>query len=116
MKEALVKTHLIITDIHEEYEVKWCGRIIGSNPELKNGLPIFIIIGNGGRIELNTVDMKRIEKTAKLLAIPKGRKAVETDKARIYIKEKGGNEKFVGYVAHSRVKKFAPMYDRVGYR
>ena len=27
MNEVLVKTHLIITDIHEEYHIKWCGSI-----------------------------------------------------------------------------------------
>ena len=76
MEEISIKTHLIITDIHDEYHMNWCGKIAESKPLLKDGLPLFIIIGTRGRIELNTIDMKRIEHTAKLLTRPKGRSAV----------------------------------------
>ena len=37
MEEVAVKTHLIITDIHEEYHMNWCGKIFDTNPKLKIG-------------------------------------------------------------------------------
>lgn len=115
MEEILVKTHLIITDIHEEYCMNWCGKIAEAQPLLNNGLPIFIIIGSKGRIELNTIDMKRIENCAKLLTNPKGRSAVSVDTARIYIKEIDGNEMLLGIMTHKNIKTFAPMYDKIGF-
>lgn len=115
MEEVLVKSHLIITDIHDEYDMNWCGKIIEAQPMLQNGLPIFIIIGTRGRIELNTIDMNWIERTAKLLTYPKGRSAVSTDTSRIYIKEVDGNEMLLGVLTHKNIKTFAPMYDKVGY-
>ena len=41
MAEVLVKTHLIITDMHEEYHMNWCGKIIDTKPKIKNNKPIF---------------------------------------------------------------------------
>ena len=116
MQEVLVKTHLIITDIHNEYHMNWCGKLIDAKPVLKNGLPVFVIVGSRGRIELNTIDMDQLEKTAKLLTQPKGRSAVSTDKARIFIKEVDGNEMLIGVLTHNNIKTFAPMYDKVGYK
>ena len=115
MEETFVKTHLIITDIHDEYHMNWCGKIIDAKPKLENGKPVFVIIGGGGRIELNTIDMKRIESAAKVLTRPKGRQAVTTDNSRIYIKETDGNEFLLGVMTHKNVKTFAPMFDKVGY-
>ena len=115
MQEVMVKTHLIITDIHDEYHMNWCGKIVEANPLLQNGLPLFIIIGAGGRIELNTIDMKRLEDTAKLLTRPKGRSAISTDTARIYIKEVDGNDFLLGVMTHKNIKTFAPMHDKIGY-
>ena len=115
MQEIMVKTHLIITDIHDEYHMKWCGKINDANPLLQDGLPLFIIIGTGGRIELNTIDMKRIEHAAKLLTKPKGRSSVSTDTSRIYIKEVDGNDFLLGVMTHKNIKTFAPMRDKVGY-
>ena len=115
MEERKIKTHLIITDIHEEYHMNWCGKINEAKPLLKNGLPLFVIIGTRGRIELNTIDMKRIERTAKLLTHPKGRSAVSVDTSHIYIKEIDGNEFLLGVMTHKNIKTFAPMYDSVGY-
>ena len=115
MDEILVKTHLIITDIHDEYDMKWCGKIVNAKPQLKDGLPIFVIIGTKGRIELNTIDMERLERTAKMLTRPRGRSAVSTDTSRIYIKEVDGNEMLLGVLTHKNVKTFAPMYDKVGF-
>lgn len=115
MQEVSIKTHLIITDIHDEYHMDWCGKIANANPKLENGLPIFIIIGSKGRIELNTIDMKRIENSAKLLTHPKGRSAISSDVSRIYMKEVDGNDFLLGVMTHTNVKTFAPMYDKVGY-
>ena len=115
MQEVMLKTHLIITDIHNEYHMNWCGNIIQAKPFLQNGLPIFIIIGAKGRIELNTIDMKYIERAAKSLTYPKGRSSVSVDTARIYIKEVDGNEMLMGVMTHKNVKTFAPMFDKVGY-
>ena len=115
MEEVLVKTHLIIADIHDEYHMKWCGKIVNAKPAFKDGKPIFIIIGSKGRMELQTIDMTQLEKSAKTLTSPKGRGAVAIDSARIYIKEENGNEMLLGVMTHKRVKDFAPMFDKVGY-
>ena len=115
MQEVMIKSHLIITDIHNEYHMDWCGKIADAKPMLKDGLPIFVIIGTRGRIELNTIDMKRIESAAKTLTYPKGKSAVSIDKARIYIKEEDGSDFLLGVMTHKNVKTFAPMFDKVGY-
>ena len=115
MQEILIKTHLIITDIHDEYHMNWCGKIADAKPLLKDGLPLFIIIGSKGRIELNTVNMKQIEHTAKLLTHPKGRSAISVDTSRIYIKEVDGNDFLLGVMTHKNIKTFAPMHDKVGF-
>ena len=116
MEEVLIKSHLIVTDVHEEYNMRWMGKILDCKPQFKNGKPIFIITGGGGRMELNTTDMKRIEHCAKLCTQPKGRSAVTTDTARIYILEENDNEKLLGIMTHNHVKKYAPMFDSVGWR
>ena len=115
MEELTMKTHLIITDIHDEYHMNWCGKIADAKPLLKDGLPLFIIIGTRGRIELNCVDMKRIERCAKSLTYPKGRSAVSVDTSRIYIKELDGNDFLLGVMTHKNIKTFAPMHDKVGF-
>lgn len=117
MQEIMIKTHLIITDIHEEYHMNWCGKLFDAKPTLnENGMPIFVIIGSQSRMELSTIDMNYLEKCAKKLTYPKGRGAVSVDKAYIYIKEVDDNEKLLGILTHKRVKSFAPMRDKVGYR
>ena len=116
MEERRIKTHLIITNTYEEYHVDWFGKIAETKPKIKNGKPIFVIIGSKSRMELNTVDIKHIEKCAKKMTYPKGRSAVTSDEARIFIKEEDGNEKLLGKVTHNHIKEFAPMYDKVGYR
>ena len=115
MEEIAVKTHLIITDIHEEYNMNWCGKIIDTKPKIKNGKPIFIIIGSNGRIELNTIDMAKIERNAKLLTRPRGKAAITTDTARIYIQEENDKETLMGILTHNHVKTYAPMFDKVNY-
>ena len=116
MEEVLIKSHLIVTDVHEEYHIRWIGKIIDTKPKFKNGKPIFVVVGGNGRMELNTTDMARIEKCAKMCTQPKGRSAVTTDTARIYIVEEDDNEKLMGILTHNHIKTFAPMYDRVGWR
>ena len=117
MQEIMIKTHLIITDIHEEYHMNWCGKLFDAKPALnEKGMPIFVIIGSQSRLELSTIDINYLEKCAKKLTYPKGRGAVSVDKAYIYIKEVDGNEKLLGILTHKRVKSFAPMHDKVGYK
>lgn len=116
MEEVLIKSHLIVTDVHDEYHIKWIGKIIDTKPKFKNGKPIFIVVGGKGRMELNTTDMTRIERCAKSCTQPRGRSAVTSDTARIFIKEEDGNEKLLGILTHDHVRTYAPMYDRVGYR
>ena len=112
----MIKTHLIITDIHEEYYMKWCGSIIDTKPEIKNGKPIFIIRSKDGAVEVNTTDMKYLEDIAKKMTAPKGKAALTTDTASIFIKQIDGTEKILGILTHNHIKKFAPMYDKVYYR
>jgi hypothetical protein len=108
-----VKTHLIVTDQYEDYKVKWCGRLLDADPKLKNGLPIFIITTNSGRMELNTLDLVEVERQAKKFTYPRGRGSITTDKGFIYIKENNGNEKLLGVVIHNHIRKYAPMYDEL---
>ena len=117
MQEVMIKTHLIITDVHEEYHMKWCGKILDTNPKFdKNGKPMFAIVGGKGRMEIATTSMIELEKCAKLLTKPKGRQAVTTDTARIFIIEQDDNEKLLGVLTHNHIKSFAPMYDPVGWK
>lgn len=116
MQEIAIKSHLIITDVHEEYNIKWCGKIIDADPLFENNKPVFILKSSVSRVELNTTDMKRIETCAKRITAPKGRGAITTDKTYIYLKEKNGNERLMGIVTHNHVRKYAPMFDKVGYK
>lgn len=115
MTEVKVKTHLIITDIHNEYDVHWCGKMKDADPVMKNGMPVFIIQAEGTWLEMNTWDFKEIERICKKITNPRGREAVTTDQARIYLKENNGNKRIMGVVNHAKVKTFAPMYDKVGW-
>lgn len=116
MQETKIFSHLIVTDVHNEYSIRWIGKILDSKPKFKNGKPIFIVVGSDGRMEFNTTDMARIENCAKMCTKPRGRSAISTDTARIYILEEDDNEKLMGILTHNRVKTFAPMYDSVYYR
>ena len=115
MQEVMLKTHLIVSGVHDEYSIDWCGHIINTKPLLKNGLPIFVIVGSKSRMELNTINIKLIEESAKQLTHPKGREAVTIDVARIYIKEEDGKETFLGKVVHKHIKKYQQIYDKFGY-
>ena len=59
--------------------------------------------------------MIELERRAKLITEPRGRGAVSTDTARIYIREENGHDKLLGKVVHDRVKTYAPMFDKVWY-
>ena len=96
--------------------MNWCGKIFDANPKLKNGLPVFTIIGSRGRMEISTVDMNQLEKCAKSLTYPRGRSVVSKDSSQIYIQEIDGNEKLIGVLTHKHIKSYAPMYDKVGFR
>ena len=113
MGEVALKTHLIVTDVHEEYTMNWCGKILNTKPIVKDGKPIFVIIGTRGRMEVNTLDMERLEKCAKLLIQPRGRSAITTDIARIYILEENYKQTLMGVLTHNHVKTFVPMYDKI---
>ena len=115
MQETLIKTHLIVISTHEEYHMNWCGKIIDTKPKIKNGKPIFAVIGSRGRMELNTTDMQRVEKCAKLLTAPRGRQAITSDTAHIYIIEENDKETLMGVLTHNHVKTFAPMFDKFDY-
>lgn len=110
-----VKTHLIIKDIHEEYKINWCGHMKDVKPMFQNGKLMFAIVGGVGRMELNTNSMKDVEECGKRMTYPKGREAITTDKAFIYLIEEDWNEKLMCVITHNRVKKFAPMYDEIRY-
>jgi hypothetical protein len=112
MSEVMLKTHLIVTDVHEEYKVKWCGSIAHCKPMVKNFAPIFVIVSSVSRIEMNTTDIKRVEEVAKKVTRPRGRQAVTTDVAWIYILEEDGKQKLLGTVTHNHVKQYQQMYDR----
>lgn len=116
IENVMIKSHLIVTSVQDEFSIKWCGRIIDTKPIIKNNKPIFVIIGSEGRAELNTINMKQIEDCAKRLTKPQGRASITTDQSFIYIKETDGKETCIGIVTHNHIKKYAPMYDQVGYR
>ena len=115
VEDVKIKTHLIITNLREEYSIKWCGKIVDTNPLFVNNKPVFVVVGDKKRVELNTCDMKQIEDCAKRLTNPKGKAAVTTDTAFIYIKEIDKKETLIGTVRHNHIKTFAPIYDSVGY-
>ena len=115
MREVAIKTHLIITDIHDEYHMSWQGKIINTKPKFKDNKLMFAIVGGKGRMEINTLDMQEVERCAKLMTLPRGREAVTSDTARIYIIEEDDRETLMGLMTHNHVKKYAPMYDKVGY-
>ena len=114
MNEVMIKTHLIIKDTHEEYIMKWCGSIVNTQPQMKYGKPVFIIRSKeGGAVEVVTTDVSRLEKIAKKMTFPRGREALTSDVAYIYIKQIDNSEKILGVLTHNHIKQYAPMYDKV---
>ena len=115
MSEVMLKTHLICTKVNDEYFVKWCGKMKDARPLLKNDLPIFILVGANGRMELNTIDIKQIEQCAKNLSHPRGRESFTSDCARIYLLEEDETERLMGKVFHNHVKQYQQMFDKFEY-
>jgi hypothetical protein len=115
MEEILLHTHPIVTGIQSEYSMKWCGKLLDVRPKLKNGLPIFSIIGGNGRIEMNSIDIEAIERMARHMAHPRGRASVTSDLVKIYVQEENGNEVLMGTMTYNHIKKYQPMYDRFQY-
>lgn len=115
MAEVKLKTHLIVSDVHEEYTIKWRKEIATIKPFLKNDLPIFILVGTRGRMELNTIDMALIERNAKNLSRPRGKESITSDCVSIYVLDEEENEKLVGRVLHDHVKQYQQMYDKFEY-
>lgn len=111
-----INTHPIVVGTYEKYHIDWCGKIKNTHPKFKNGMPVFHIIGSESSVELNTTDMKLIERTAQKLTNPHGREAVVTDKAYIYILEEGNNKTLLGVVTHNHIKEYRQMYDDFEYR
>lgn len=110
MKEKeVVNTRLICIGCDDEYQMKWVRKIIDTNPVFVENQFSFVIIGSQSRIEVNTMDFKRLEDIAKRITIPKGRSAISTDKAYIYIKEVDGSDKLMGVLTHNRIKTFVPV-------
>jgi hypothetical protein len=95
--------------------MNWCGKIADVDPMIRDGLPVFTIVSSRARVEMNTLDIRLLERTAKRLTNPTGRSAVNVDTSRIYIKDINGNEILMGYLVHKNIKTFSPMYDKVGY-
>lgn len=113
MEEKLVKTHLIVTDIENNYNIKWVKTIKETRPMFKNNRLVFIVVGGKGRMEVNTNDMTRVEKCAKTMSYPKGRTAITSDSVRILIKQEDESEILIGILTHNRIKTFAPMFDKI---
>lgn len=117
MTEVMLKTHLIITDIQDEYHMNWCGKMTDIEPAFSpTGSLMFVIIGDGRRVNINTLSMSDLEKCAKGVTNPKGRSAITQDIARIYIVDENYKEHLIGILTHKRIKNFAPMYDKIGYK
>ena len=112
MSEVMLKTHLIVSGMHEEYSIKWNGQLANANPMFKHDEPVFVIVGSEARVEIETFDLKRVEECAKRLAVPHGKQAVTTATSYIYIKEVGGSERFLGRVVHNHIKEYKQMYDK----
>ena len=106
-----INTHPIVREVHEEYHIDWCGRIIDTKPKIRNSKPVFFIRGGKGCMELNTADIEDVERTAKVLTYPHGRASITTDKAYIYIVEQDNKKTLLGTVTHNHIKEYQRMFD-----
>ncbi len=110
----MVKTHLIVTEQNDDYRVKWVKKLIDLYPIIDSyGNFTFNIVVDGHRVEIKTHDMNYLIERAKKNTRPKGRGALTTDEAKIYIKEQSGKETLVAIVTHIHTRKYAPMYDEI---
>ena len=106
------KTHLIQVGEEYSFNVKWHRRIIDLSVKLTNGMPSFVIISNYGRVEFQTRSLNEVEEQAKSFCCPRGRRAIESDRAHIYIETNEG-EVLLGTVYCTRRRDFQPMYDLI---
>ena len=117
MKEVMLKTHLIVKDVHDEYYMNWCGTIANVQPAFtEDGQLMFAVVSSNSRVEINTLDMSELERMAKKITSPKGRTAISKDIARIYVIDQKQEQHLLGELIHKRIKSFAPMYDKIGFR
>lgn len=110
-----INTHPIVKETHEEYHMNWCGKLKNTHPKIVKDNPVFVVRTSKKRVELNTIDMTLIERTAKRITDPRGRNAVTTDKAYVYIQEEGDKETLMGILTHNHVKSYGQMYDEFEY-
>lgn len=110
-----INTHPIVVGAHEEYHIDWCGKIVDTHPKIENGMPIFFIKGSEGSTEINTIDIKVVERVAQKLTNPCGRDSITVDKAYIYIIEEDGNKTLLGIVTHNHIREYRQMYDEFEY-
>lgn len=110
-----INTHPIVVGSHEEYHIEWRGKIIDTKPKLENGLPVFRVRSHEGMIELNTIDMKEIERTARHMTNPCGTGKIVTDRAYIYIIEEDDRETLLGIVTHDHIREYRRMFDEFEY-
>lgn len=113
MATVMMKTHLIVKDQYDEYDVKWVKSLATTHPKFKDDKIVFAIISNKGRMEIATMNFPYLEKQAKKFTMPKGRGSVTVDKGYIYVVQDDGTEEMVAIVTHSHIRKYAPMYDPV---
>lgn len=110
----LVKTHLITTDQYDEFDVRWVKKLSSQKPLFdNNGNLQFAVLSNKGRLEVHTFDLAYLESQAKKFTWPRGRKAITTDKARIYLKTEDGDEVLMAIITHDHIRKYSPMYDEL---
>lgn len=107
--EKVTNTRFICIGCDDNFQMKWIKKIIDTNPSFDGDKLSFVIIGSNSRIEISTMDFNRLENVAKQITVPKGRSAISTDKAYIYIKEVGGVETLMGVLTHNRIKTFVPV-------
>lgn len=107
--EEVTNTRFICIGCDDNFQMKWVKKIIDTNPCFDGDKLSFVIIGSNSRVEISTMDFNRLENVAKRITAPKGRSAISTDKAYIYIKEVDGNEKLIGILTHNRIKTFVPV-------
>ena len=52
MREVAIKTHLIITNIYDEYHMSWQGKIINTKPKFKDDKLMFLLLENNLNIPI----------------------------------------------------------------
>lgn len=109
----LVKTHLIVTDQWDDFNVKWIKPLLKvEEPIVDDDGLTFILISKKGRTEIKTFDINYIERIAKEFCYPHGRESLTVDNCYIYVKTKK-EEEMIGVIKKYHTKKYAPMYDDI---